>query len=108
MTVAAAGVRRARHRPTEIEYMPFDGFGRGLNGLDVLDWINDNGGDAYEKNGHIYIKNSDREDSRNFIKPGVDRVARRLRWPSGEPTSDFYRLEPQVWADAYDDLGEQP
>ena len=97
---------RARHRPTEIEYMPFEGFGPGQNGFDVLGWINDKGGDAYgSDDGRLYIKNPQRKKSRNFLEPGVDKVARRLRWPDMTPTSDFYRLEPQFWDDAYDDLG---
>lgn len=98
---------RARHRPTEIEYMPFEGFGPGLNGVEVSTWINDNGGEAYaDDDGWLYIKSTRRPNTRNRLEPGIDKVARRLRWPSGEPTNDFYRLEPEVWADAYDDLGE--
>lgn len=101
-------VGRARHRPTEIDWMTFEGFGAGQNGFEVLDWINDNGGEAYgSDDGRLYIKNLRRKDSRNYLDPG-DRAARRLRWPSMEPTADFYRLEPEVWDDAYDDLGEQP
>lgn len=99
--------RRARHRPTEIEYMAFKGFDPGQNGVDVLAWINDNGGEAYDDKGLLYIKKANRNDSRNWLKPGVDIVARRLRWPDMTPTNDFYRLEPEVWDDAYDDLGEE-
>jgi len=99
-------IRRARHRPTEIEYMDFEGFGPGENGVDVLVWINENGGEAHDDaDGWLYIKNPQRKNSRNRLQPGVDKVGRRLRWPSMEPTADFYRLEPEVWEDAYDDLG---
>lgn len=97
---------RARHRPTEIDYEVFEGFGHGRNGIQVLAWINDNGGEAYDDGERLYIKSTRRKDTRNRLEPG-DRVARRLRWPDMTPTDDFYRLEPEVWADAYDDLGEQ-
>ena len=96
---------RARHRPTEIDYMTFEGFDPGQNGFVVQAWINDNGGDAHGDKGLLYIKKADRNDSRNWLEPG-DKVARRLRWPDMTPTSDFYRLEPEVWDDGYDDLGQ--
>ena len=102
MITAITAPSRARHRPTEIDYMVFEGFGAGKNGFHVMAWINDNGGQAHGDDGLLYIKNN-RRKGRNWVSPG-DRVARRLRYPSMEPTNDFYRLEPEVWADAYDDI----
>lgn len=94
---------RARHRPTEIEYELFTGFGDGGNGFELLDWVIGGGGEAWgDDNGSLYIRNV-RRQGRNWLEPG-DRLARRLR-PDGTPTNDFYRLEPEVWEDAYDDLG---
>lgn len=98
-----SGPQRARHRPTEIEVWDFEGFGPGQNGFAVMAWINSGGGDAHaDDDGNLYIKNEERERTRNWLKPGVDKVARRFRWPDMTPTNDFYRLEPEVWDDAYD------
>jgi len=96
-------VHRVIHKPTPLDASdPFTGFGDEGNGFEIADWVNANGGDAHgTADGRLYLKRGDDDDepSKVWIALG-DRVGRRIR-PDGTPTNDFYKLEPQVWDDAY-------
>jgi len=96
-------IHRVTHKPTQTDVSdPFTGFDDDGNGFEILDWIRDGGADAWGRNDRLYIKVANRPGE-TWLDVG-DRVGRRLR-PDGTPTRDFYRLEPEVYDDAY---GGQP
>lgn len=89
-----AQVRRARKRPIELRYVLYSGFGEGGNGFDVLEWINNNGGQAFGRDGGLYVLT---REGRVWADPGD-----RIFWGT---RSEFYPVKPDVFSDVYDDLG---
>jgi hypothetical protein len=87
--------RRTRRLCTD----PYTGFGEDGNGWEIVNWVRDLGGEAWGREDGLYIKHADRPGE-IWLALG-DRVALR-------GNRDFYRLQPDVYAEEFDDLGPVP
>lgn len=87
-------IERWRKRPVVVEAVPFTGFGPGGNGFEVMDWINNSGGQAH----------ADTEGGSEIVVATLegDHWGRIGDWVIRGIKGEFYPVKPDIFAATYE------